>query len=90
MHNHITRNIKPFGKCPACDDYHIKRTLITEENLEEVILNWQRAWMDVRGTDEKDRKTYFNRAAGIDANMRFSLAKRILEFLKKTNAPSES
>lgn len=21
-HNHATRDIKPFGKCPACDEYH--------------------------------------------------------------------
>lgn len=23
-HNHITRDIKPLGQCPACDDYHDK------------------------------------------------------------------
>jgi predicted amidophosphoribosyltransferase len=21
-HNHVTRDIKPLGKCPACDEYH--------------------------------------------------------------------
>lgn len=21
-HNHITRDIKPYGVCPGCDDYH--------------------------------------------------------------------
>lgn len=21
-HNHVTRDIKPLGQCPACDDYH--------------------------------------------------------------------
>jgi hypothetical protein len=21
-HNHVTRDIKPEGKCPGCDDYH--------------------------------------------------------------------
>jgi len=24
-HNHITRDIKPLGKCPACDAYHARR-----------------------------------------------------------------
>lgn len=21
-HNHVTRDIKPYGRCPACDEYH--------------------------------------------------------------------
>lgn len=25
-HNHLTRDIKPVGQCPACDIYHEKRT----------------------------------------------------------------
>lgn len=24
QHNHITRDIKPIGQCPACDEYHYK------------------------------------------------------------------
>lgn len=54
-----------------------------EHQLEEVILKWQRKWMDVQGTDEQDRKNYFERSAGIDANMRFSLARMIDEWIKK-------
>ncbi len=23
VHNHITRDIKPYGMCPACDVYHV-------------------------------------------------------------------
>lgn len=26
-HNHITRDIKPIGMCPACDDYHARRAV---------------------------------------------------------------
>lgn len=26
-HNHFTRDIKPQGKCPACDRYHATRTV---------------------------------------------------------------
>lgn len=25
-HNHITRDIKPYGQCPACDVYHRKHS----------------------------------------------------------------
>lgn len=24
-HNHMTRDIKPVGECPACDAYHARR-----------------------------------------------------------------
>lgn len=54
------------------------------EVMEEIIMKWQRSWMDVKGTDEKDRKNYFERSAGIDANMRFDLAKRIVEMKRDT------
>ena len=23
-HNHVTRDIKPLGECPACDAYHTR------------------------------------------------------------------
>lgn len=23
LHNHITRDIKPYGQCPGCDEYHV-------------------------------------------------------------------
>lgn len=60
-----------------------KQFVSLENQVEEVILKWQRKWMDVKDTNEFDRKNYFDRSAGIDANMRFSLAKMIIEeFLK--------
>lgn len=54
-----------------------------EHQLEELILTWQRKWMNVQGTTEQDRKNYFERSAGIDANMRFSLARMIDEWMKE-------
>lgn len=33
--------------------------------------------MDVKGTDERDRANYNRRAFGIDANMKYSLARMI-------------
>lgn len=54
----------------------------SKEMLLDVIQGWQFAWMDVKGTDEQDRKNYFNRAFGIDANMRHDLAKRLREAME--------
>lgn len=66
--------------CLECKHKASAKSFIDLENqLEEVILKWQRKWMDVQGTNEQDRKNYFERSAGIDANMRFSLARMIKE-----------
>lgn len=69
-----------------------------EHQLEEIIIKWQMIWMNVQGTDEKDRENYLSRANGIDANMRFSLARMldtwmsIAEFEKqlKEEVPEET
>jgi len=52
---------------------------MTIDEYEEVICRWQHHWMDVKGTDERDRSAYFKRASGIDANMRYGLAKMLVE-----------
>lgn len=42
LHNHITRDIKPLGKCPACDHYHareLKKKLdFNEDGLRGMLL----------------------------------------------------
>lgn len=58
-----------------------KKFMDREHQLEDIILTWQRKWMDVKGTSEQDRKNYFERSAGIDANMRFSLARMLDEWM---------
>lgn len=50
----------------------------TEEELVKIIEDWKFFWMDQKFSEE-DRKNYFNRSAGIDANMIYSLARRIME-----------
>lgn len=50
---------------------------LTEDSLVEQIYKWKFIWLDVKGTDEADRKNYFDRAYRIDANMIYSLAKII-------------
>jgi len=34
-HNHVTRDIKPLGQCPACDNYH-DRHIPKKSSLERV------------------------------------------------------
>lgn len=51
---------------------------MSEEKILEIIMQWQFAWMNVMGTNEEDRKNYFDRAFPIDANMRYDLARRLL------------
>jgi len=33
-HNHFTRDIKPEGQCPACDQYHQQERKITPTKKE--------------------------------------------------------
>ncbi|HTN58938.1 MAG TPA: hypothetical protein VL043_11775 [Protaetiibacter sp.] len=37
-HEHFTRDIKPLGKCRACDDYH-ERNGLTVEQIELAMLD---------------------------------------------------
>ena len=30
-HNHLTRDIKPLGQCPSCDEYHNRHTIRAEQ-----------------------------------------------------------
>lgn len=59
------------------------REALNERWLVERITEWKHAWMDVKGTDERDRNNYFNRAFGVDANMKYDLARRILDALQE-------
>lgn len=36
QHNHITRDIKPKGECPSCDEYHRNKLL---RNLMKLSIN---------------------------------------------------
>lgn len=33
LHNHVTRDIKPAGLCPGCDQYHAKSVATEPEEL---------------------------------------------------------
>ena len=51
----------------------------SEEFIVGIITEWKHAWMDVNGTDDKDRANYSRRASGVDANMKYDLARRIIK-----------
>lgn len=48
-----------------------------------IIEEWRFIWMDVQGTDERDRKNYLHRAMGVDANMMYSLANLLEKRIKE-------
>ena len=51
----------------------------TEAEFVKIIEEWKHAWMNVTGTDEADASNYFERAFGIDANMKYDLARRLVK-----------
>jgi len=50
-----------------------------EVELVEVIEEWLRTWMNVTGTTPEDAANYHRRAFGVDANMRYSLARLLIK-----------
>lgn len=44
-HNHVTRDIKPLGQCPACDDYHDRHIpkRSTLEKYKAKLEKWKKA-----------------------------------------------
>lgn len=43
----------------------------------KIIDDWKAFWMNQTQNSEDDFQNYFNRAIGIDANMKYSLARRL-------------
>lgn len=50
-----------------------------KEHYLKIILKWKYLWMDQTQNSEADRKNYYSRAFGVDANMQYSLAKMLAE-----------
>ena len=55
---------------------------LTEQNILEAIEEWQFFWMNQRQNSQADYLNYRSRAFGIDANMRYSLARNLLKIFK--------
>lgn len=68
-------DLQRFGYLQMTNDSGKKPLNI--DNLKDVIREWKFAWMDIKGTDERDRENYRRRAFGVDANMMHNLATRI-------------
>ena len=54
---------------------------INEEFIRNIITEWKHSWMNVKGTDKRDRQNYFEKAFGVDANMQYDLSRRIINAL---------
>ena len=50
-----------------------KRETAREKSI-KIIEKWQCFWMNQTQNNEADRKNYFHRACGVDANMKYHLA----------------
>lgn len=59
------------------------REALKQENIVNKIMEWKAFWMNQNQNDEADRKNYFDRAFGVDANMKYDLARRISELAGK-------
>lgn len=55
---------------------------INEKEIVDIITEWKHFWMNQTQNNKQDYENYFRRASGIDANMKYNLAKRIIEALK--------
>lgn len=49
-----------------------------EEQIVDIIIDWKHFWMNQHQNSVEDQQNYFKRAFGIDANMQYSLAKKLL------------
>lgn len=67
------------GICPECSIELAEQTASKQNELLDIIEKWQFAWMNVKGTDGADASRYHRRASGIDANMRYDLAHRLMK-----------
>lgn len=55
---------------------------MTKDELLDIIEKWQWDWMNQTQNSVQDFQNYFNKSVGIDANMRHSLADRILRVME--------
>lgn len=60
-----------------------ERDAVDREKILEVCREWKGFWMNQTQNSEADRKNYFNRACGIDANMIHHLADKITASINK-------
>ena len=65
-----------------CAENERMRSLVNQQSMVEVIMEWKHFWMNQTQNDEQDYKNYLHRAMGVDANMKYDLANRIVKALR--------
>ena len=58
------------------------KPMISERFMVDLVTEWKHFWMNQTQNNEQDRKNYFHRAFGVDANMKYDLANRIVKALR--------
>lgn len=80
-HNHITRDIKPLGECPSCDEHHYKniiKTATPQELLQnEAVRELVEAGMETKG---QFQRTFGNGSSGSFDEPREMLVKALKKF----------
>lgn len=56
---------------------------ISESDVLEAVTQWKHFWMNQTQNSEADRKNYFDRAFGVDSNMKHDLARRIVQKIRE-------
>ena len=49
-----------------------------DDFFRQIIFKWKHAWMNQDQNSKEDYENYYHRAFGIDANMQYSLANRLV------------
>lgn len=62
---------------------------MSEKELVEIIREWKWSWMNQKQNSEQDFQNYYRRASGIDANMIYSLARKIIKAMDKATKETE-
>ena len=63
-----------------------KAKAANKDHYLKIIQEWKHAWMNQYDNGQSDHDNYFRRAFGIDANMKHSLAKLLMENSVPTEA----
>ncbi len=80
-HTHVTRDIKPLGICPGCDDYHERRGL-TREEIEDAFIRSE--------GDPRAGLRLLRMMRDVDADRHAELVKWIGEGVEPANAVDEA
>lgn len=76
-HNHITRDIKPQGQCPACDEYHGKQ--VSTIGVSETVYFQKNSNLDTHAAYDGNTNKYTIGADGIYTIVKFFKAGDVID-----------